>query len=154
IGPKFTTCRRSPSRRLSASQQVGLPWRWHLWDCWLRRWGGGAAVGWAAGGGAGGFGKALGAFTGGVLGNSAGPLRLATRKTLPLLFGASAAASLASIFDLMSLADRERTIAHRFGIAGRVAELAAGEAVERQAARTLRWACRSAKARPESFGKP
>jgi len=90
-------------------------------------------VGYAAGVGAGILGMPLATYTGVLLGNSAVPIWLATRKTLPLLFGASAAASLASIFDLMTLGDRERTIAHRFGIAGRVAELAAGEAVERQA---------------------
>lgn len=90
-------------------------------------------VGYAAGVGAGILGMPLATYTGVLLGNSAVPIWLATRKMLPLLFGASAAASLASIFDLMPLRDRERTIAHRFGIAGRVAELAAGEAVERRA---------------------
>jgi formate-dependent nitrite reductase membrane component NrfD len=90
-------------------------------------------VGYAAGVGAGILGMPLATYTGVLLGNSAVPIWLTTRKTLPLLFAASAAASLASIFDLMPLGDRERAIAHRFGIAGRMAELAAGEAVERQA---------------------
>jgi formate-dependent nitrite reductase membrane component NrfD len=95
-------------------------------------------VGYAAGVGAGILGMPLATYTGVLLGNSAVPIWLATRKTLPLLFGASAAASLAAIFDLMPLGHRERTIAHRFGIAGRLAELAAGEAVERQACANAR----------------
>ena len=90
-------------------------------------------VGYAAGIGAGILGMPLATYTAVLLGNSAVPVWLATRSTLPLLFGASSAASLASVFDLMPLRERERTIVRRFGIAGRVAEFAAAEAVEHEA---------------------
>lgn len=63
----------------------------------------------------------LATYTAVLLSNSAVPVWFAARPTLPLLFGASSAASLVSVFDLMPLGDRERTIVRRFGIAGRVA---------------------------------
>lgn len=90
-------------------------------------------VGYASGVGAGVLGMPLATYTAVLLTNSAVPVWLATRRTLPLLFAASSAAGLASVFDLMPLDEKERVIARRFGIVGRVAELVAGEAVERDA---------------------
>ena len=90
-------------------------------------------VGYVAGMGAGVLGMPLATYTAVLLSNSAVPVWLSTRRTLPLLFGASSAASLASVLELMPLRSRERAIVHRFGLAGRVAELAASEAVEREA---------------------
>ena len=90
-------------------------------------------VGYAAGVGAGILGMPLATYTAVLLGNSAVPLWLATRTTLPLLFGASSAASLASVLELMPLHERERAIVRRFAVVARVAELAAGQAVEREA---------------------
>jgi hypothetical protein len=75
----------------------------------------------------------LATYTAVLLSNSAVPVWFAARRTLPLLFGVSSAASLVSVFDLMPLGDRERTIVRRFGIAGRVGELAASHAVEHDA---------------------
>ncbi|HEY2014150.1 MAG TPA: NrfD/PsrC family molybdoenzyme membrane anchor subunit [Bryobacteraceae bacterium] len=91
------------------------------------------SVGYISGMGAGILGMPLASYTAVLLTDSAVPVWLATRKSLPLLFGASSAASLASVFELMPLGRRERAIVHRFGFAGRLAELAAGAAVERDA---------------------
>jgi formate-dependent nitrite reductase membrane component NrfD len=90
-------------------------------------------VGYAAGACAGILGMPLATYTAVLLGNSAVPLWLATRTTLPLLFGASSAAGLASVFELMPLEERERSIVRRFATVARVADLAAGVAVEREA---------------------
>lgn len=88
-------------------------------------------AGYLAGMGAGVLGMPLGTYTAVLLANSAVPAWLAARRSLPLLFAASSAASLGSVFDLMSLASREQAIVDRFGIAGRALELAAGNMVER-----------------------
>ena len=94
-------------------------------------------LGFGAGVGAGVLGMPLATYTAVLLSNSAVPIWLATRKSLPLLFGASSAASLASVFEFMPLRERERKIVHRFATAGRVAELVAAEAVERDACQNL-----------------
>ena len=75
----------------------------------------------------------LATYTAVLLSNSAVPVWLATRRSLPLLFGASSAASLASVLDLLPLGYRERAIVRRFGIAGRAADVVAGYVVERDA---------------------
>jgi formate-dependent nitrite reductase membrane component NrfD len=90
-------------------------------------------LGHAMGIGAGILGMPLATYTGVLLSNTAVPVWLATRRSLPLLFGASSAASLASVLDLMPLDDRERGAVRRFGIAGRVGELAVARLVERDA---------------------
>ena len=82
------------------------------------------------GSGAGLLGMPLATYTGVLLGNSAVPVWLATRKTLPLLFGASSVASLGALLELLPLERRELSIARRMGIMGRVAELLATKAVE------------------------
>jgi formate-dependent nitrite reductase membrane component NrfD len=86
-----------------------------------------------AGIGAGVLGIPLATYTGVLIGNTAVPLWSATRRSLPILFGASAVAAMASLFDLMPLGARERRIVHRFGTIGRVAEIAATAALERDA---------------------
>src|SRR5204863_2776037 len=45
----------------------------------------------------------------------------------------SAVASAASLLELLGLSEREERIVHRFGIAGKIAELAAATAVQRDA---------------------
>ncbi|HKE22248.1 MAG TPA: NrfD/PsrC family molybdoenzyme membrane anchor subunit [Bryobacteraceae bacterium] len=90
-------------------------------------------LGYVAGTGGGVLGMPLATYTGVLIGNTAVPVWRATRRTLPLLFGASAAASLGSVLDLMPLRAHEREVARTFGIAGRAAELAAGFAVECEA---------------------
>lgn len=98
-----------------------------LGNGWVRR------LGQAAGIGAGILGMPLATYTAVLIGNTAVPVWLASRRSLPLLFGASSVASMASVFECMPLGERECAIVHRFGLAGRVGELAAARAVERDA---------------------
>jgi formate-dependent nitrite reductase membrane component NrfD len=90
-------------------------------------------AGLAAGVGAGVLGMPLATYTAVLLGNSAVAVWMATRKSLPLLFGASSAAGLASVFDLMPLATPERAVVRNFGIAGRLADILVSHAVESDA---------------------
>ncbi len=95
-------------------------------------------LGYAAGIGAGILGMPLATYTAVLLSNTAVPVWSETRRVLPFLFGASSAAGLASVLDCMDLNGRERTIARRFGLAGRIAELAASQALTFEAARVPR----------------
>jgi formate-dependent nitrite reductase membrane component NrfD len=88
-------------------------------------------VGEAAGYTSGIFGLALATYTGVLLSNSAIPIWQAARKVLPILFGASAAASAGSLFDLLEEDPRACRVTRLVGIGGRVAELAATVAIER-----------------------
>jgi hypothetical protein len=54
-----------------------------------------------------------------------------SRRFLPILFGSSAIASAASIFDLLYEDDRACRITRKYGIMGRIAELGATVAMER-----------------------
>jgi formate-dependent nitrite reductase membrane component NrfD len=92
----------------------------------------------AAGYSSGVFGAALATYTGVLVANSAIPLWSEARKVLPILFGASAMASAASIFDLLYDDPRACRVTHWYGMAGRVAELAAGVAMEHRLAETPR----------------
>jgi formate-dependent nitrite reductase membrane component NrfD len=96
----------------------------------LLRW-----IGEAAGYTSGVFGLALATYTGVLVSSTAVPIWQECRKVIPVLFGASAVASAGAISDLMCEGERERRITYTFGLAGRVAELAAGVAMERVAAR-------------------
>jgi len=89
----------------------------------------------AAGYAAAACGLPLAGYTAVLLGNTAVPLWQETRKSLPPLFMASAASGLAALFGLAPLAPREAAIVHRFGTAGKLAELAAMAVVERDAGR-------------------
>jgi hypothetical protein len=88
-----------------------------------------------AGIGAGLLGMPLATYTAVLLSTTAVPVWQESRRGLPWLFGASSMASMAAIFDLMSLTRREYAIVRTFGLVGRIAELAAGAAVEREASR-------------------
>lgn len=92
-------------------------------------------IGEVAGYSAGVFGAMLATYTGVLLANSAVPLWQETRGILPVLFGASAMASSASIFDLLFDDPRAHRVTYLFGLAGRTAELAAGIVMERRASR-------------------
>jgi hypothetical protein len=61
-----------------------------------------------------------------------------TRRSLPALFAASAVSSAASILDLLPASERESRIVRAYGVAGRVAELVAARALEREAERVPR----------------
>jgi formate-dependent nitrite reductase membrane component NrfD len=84
------------------------------------------------------LGLPLATYTGVLLGTTAVPLWSESRRALPILFGASAVASMTSVFELMNLDERERRIMFRFGTAGRVAELAAAAWMEQESRRTPR----------------
>ncbi len=77
-------------------------------------------------------GAGLATYTGVLVANTAVPLWQESRRTLPLLFGASAIASSASLLDLIAEDSAARRITYSFGLVGRAGELAAGLAMDRQ----------------------
>lgn len=87
-------------------------------------------LGEAAGYTAGLFGLALATYTGVLVAESAVPFWQHSRRVLPVLFGASAAASAGSLFDLLFTQPRAARITRTFGITGRVAEIAAARWLE------------------------
>jgi formate-dependent nitrite reductase membrane component NrfD len=87
-----------------------------------------AALGAAAGG------LMLSGYTGVLLGNTANPLWYGTRRTLPLLFTASAMASTAGLLEMLPLNGREEKVVKRFGMVGKIGEAACMVAMEREAA--------------------
>lgn len=95
-------------------------------------------IGDAAGVGAGLVGLPMSGYTAVLLSNTAVPVWQGTRRTLPGAFVASAVSSAASLLALMSLSPREERIVHRFGVAGKAAELVAALAVQREAGRVDR----------------
>lgn len=78
------------------------------------------------------LGMPLAGYTAVLLANSAVPVWLGARRTIPWLFVASAITAAASALDLMTLQPRERSIVRVFGTAGRLGELAATVALERE----------------------
>ena len=83
-------------------------------------------------------GLALATYTGVLVANSAVPLWQASRKALPVLFGASAVASVGSFFDILVENADERRITTAFGTVGRIAEISAGIVMEKQASAVKR----------------
>ncbi len=81
------------------------------------------------------LGMPLSGYTAVLLGNTAVPVWRAARRSLPHLFIGTSVSGLASLFGLLpvDLAPRERQIVERFGIAGKVVDLAAMTVVEREA---------------------
>jgi formate-dependent nitrite reductase membrane component NrfD len=92
-------------------------------------------VGKLAGIGAGILGLPLATYTAVLISNTAVPVWQQGRRILPLLFGASSMAGLASVLDLMEVDDAERHVSRYFGTVGRMGELAAGAVMEREVAR-------------------
>jgi len=95
-------------------------------------------AGQAAGIASGILGLPLATYTAVLISNTAVPVWQQSRRILPLLFGASSMAGLASILDLMKLRDHERHVSRYFGTVGRVAELVAGAVMEREVAQVPR----------------
>ncbi|MGH2808314.1 MAG: NrfD/PsrC family molybdoenzyme membrane anchor subunit, partial [Actinomycetota bacterium] len=91
-----------------------------------------------AGAAGGALGLPLAGYTGVLLADTAVPLWNETRRSLPLLFVASAMSSAADLLAFADLDNREHAVVHRFGLAGNVAELAAGYMVEKDAGRVER----------------
>lgn len=81
------------------------------------------------------LGMPLAGYTAVLLGNTAVPVWKATRRSLPHLFIGTAVSGLSALFGLLpiDLSPREETIVERFGIAGKVIDLAAMAVVEREA---------------------
>jgi formate-dependent nitrite reductase membrane component NrfD len=93
----------------------------------------------AAGWGGALLGMPLAGYTAVLVGNTAVPVWQAARRTLPPLFIGSSVSGLASLFGLLprggNLTPQEEKAVHRFGVAGKVVDLAAMAAVEHEAAR-------------------
>jgi formate-dependent nitrite reductase membrane component NrfD len=81
------------------------------------------------------LGLGLSGYTGVLLANTTVPLWRVSRRTLPLLFAASAVSSAAALLQLMPLNDTEERMVARFGLLGEIGELLAGMALEREARR-------------------
>jgi formate-dependent nitrite reductase membrane component NrfD len=81
------------------------------------------------------FGMGLATYTGVLVGNSAIPVWQSARRILPVLFGASAMTSAASMLDLLSDDPKARRITYTFGMVGKIAELTAAIAMEKQVSR-------------------
>lgn len=80
-------------------------------------------------------GLGLATYTGVLLAGSAIPVWQESRRELPFLFGSSAVAGAASLFDLLYEDRRECRITRAYGIAGRAAELTSSILMERRASR-------------------
>jgi formate-dependent nitrite reductase membrane component NrfD len=83
---------------------------------------------------AGAIGLPLCTYTGVLIAGTAVPLWQGSRKTLPLLFGASGAAGAASLLEIWPPGGRGSRIVHRFGVMGKALELGLALVLEREAA--------------------
>ena len=90
-------------------------------------------LGAAAGAGAAAVGLPFAGYTAVLVANTAVPVWQATRRSLPPLFVASGMAGAASLLDLLPLTAAEQRVVRRYGIIGKLAELAAAEAVRHEA---------------------
>jgi len=83
------------------------------------------------------LGMPLAGYTAVLLGNTAVPVWKETRRSLPHLFIGTSVSGLSALFGLLpiDLTPREEAIVERFGIAGKVIDLAAMAVVEREAER-------------------
>jgi len=93
----------------------------------------GGLLGNIAGLAAGTGGLPLSGYTAALVSNSAVPIWQAVRTSLPPLFVGSAMNGAASLLEMMDLTDEEARVVKRFGVAGKVAELIAAEAVQKDA---------------------
>lgn len=91
------------------------------------------AAGEACGYASGVFGMGLATYTGVLVSNSAIPLWQESRRVLPVLFAASAMASVGSAFEAFVEEAEERRITKTFGVLGQLAEVTAGILMEKQA---------------------
>jgi formate-dependent nitrite reductase membrane component NrfD len=76
------------------------------------------------------LGLGLCGYTGVLLSNTTVPVWKAPHRVMPVLFIGSAAASAASLFDLMRWNEREERAIRAYGLAGKLVELAAMKVVE------------------------
>lgn len=85
-----------------------------------------------AGGTAGILGLPLAGYTGVLLANTAVPLWQQSRRFLPVLFLSSGATSAAALLDFLPQSRRESAVTRYFGVAGKVADLCATFALDRE----------------------
>ncbi len=88
--------------------------------------------------GAGLMGLPLCTYTGVLIANTAVPIWQGTRKTLPVLFGASGAAGAASILELWPVDGVGDEVVHRFALLGKSCEAALSEVFSHEASRVPR----------------
>jgi formate-dependent nitrite reductase membrane component NrfD len=81
------------------------------------------------------LGVPLAGYTAVLLSNTAVPVWQGARRSLPAQFVSSAATTAAGLLGMLDLNEREERVVRRFGIAGRIADLVAAKAVEREADR-------------------
>jgi formate-dependent nitrite reductase membrane component NrfD len=74
----------------------------------------------------------LAGYTAVLVSNTAVPLWQGSRRSLPLVFIASATSAAASLLDFLHLTDREARIVKRYGLAGKIGEVIAATAMERE----------------------
>jgi formate-dependent nitrite reductase membrane component NrfD len=84
----------------------------------------------AAGLAAGALGVPLAGYTGVLLASSAIPVWQGARRSLPVLFVASAVASCASLLEMMEFSPREEKVVRTFSVIGKAAELICMETLE------------------------
>jgi formate-dependent nitrite reductase membrane component NrfD len=84
------------------------------------------------------FGMGLATYTGVLVANTAVPLWQESRCVLPVLFGCSAISSIDAALELLASDPAERRIAMYFGLTGKLSELAASLAMEKQVSRLPR----------------
>jgi len=81
------------------------------------------------------LGMPLSGYTAVLLANTAVPVWNQGRRALPLVFMASSVATAGSLLSLTATSERERRVADRFALAGKIGELAATVALHRQTGR-------------------
>jgi len=81
------------------------------------------------------LGMPLAGYTSVLLSNTAVPVWQEVRRTLPALFMSSAVTAAASLLEMFDLDERELAVVRRYGMAGKVADLVASQAVQRTASR-------------------
>jgi formate-dependent nitrite reductase membrane component NrfD len=84
------------------------------------------------------LGAGLATYTGVLVSNTAVPIWQQSRKTMPILFGSSAMASVGALFDVFAATKEERALTAKFGAVGQLAELTASYVMERQASEVER----------------
>jgi formate-dependent nitrite reductase membrane component NrfD len=93
------------------------------------------AIGEAAGYASGVFGAALAGYTGVLVANTVLPIWQDARRWMPVLFISSAAATAASVLDILYAGGAAGRITRLFGTVGRIAEIACAKRVEKLASK-------------------
>ena len=84
------------------------------------------------------FGAALATYTGVLVSSTAVPIWQQSRKTMPILFGSSAMASVGGLFNVIAGNERELALTSTFGAVGQLVELGSSYVMEQQASEVER----------------